>query len=81
MWWLKKETSLEASSEFHIGEQVSIVSLGIDSIFLGGNLICLSPFIMGSYGSTTFVNILFDSLLLDDNLFKSQSFESTVLEM
>ena len=36
---------------------------------------------MGSYGPTTFVNILFDSLLLDDNLFKSQSFESTVLEM
>lgn len=48
------------------GKQVSIVSLGMDSIFLGGNLICLGPFIMGSYGPITCVNILFDSLLLDD---------------
>jgi hypothetical protein len=44
------------------GEQVSIV---MDSIFLGGNLICLSPFIMGSYGPINFLNISFDPLLLD----------------
>jgi hypothetical protein len=45
------------------GEQVSIVSLGMDSIFLGGNSICLGPFIMGSYGPMTFVNILFISYI------------------